>query len=134
MTSSLVKYANRRTSGGKRLFWDRVQADGAPFRGPFPPLMPEEEYEARAVRVADFRNAFFDVTDPAENKDFQDVMECCVNGWFYLAHIERFWAGTTKHYVEWMEYYMEDGSRTPFSLSQGFMEVAASGQHQAIAG
>jgi hypothetical protein len=89
--------------------------------------MPEEEYETRAVRVADYRNAFFDVTDPAENKLYQEVMECCANGWFYLSFIDRFWNKTTKHYVEWVEYYMEDGSRFPYVMSQGFTEVPDGG-------
>jgi hypothetical protein len=115
MPSSLVKFSNRTTSAGRNLWWNRAEIDGLPFRGPFAPIMPEEEYEARVVRVADARNAFFDVTDAQENKLYLDVLECVFNGWFQMIHLERFWRQTTLHYVEWVEYYLEDGTRTPYS-------------------
>lgn len=123
MPSSLVKFNNRLVSNGKRLFWDRSDVDGLPFRGPFAPIMPDEEYEARVVRITDARNAFFDVTKPEENKNYLDVLECCANGWFKLWYLKRFWRSTTQHYVEWFEYYLEDGTRTPF-LAPGQMELA----------
>jgi hypothetical protein len=122
MPSSLVKFSNRTHSAGQRLWWGRSSVDGLPFRGPTAPVLPEDEYEARVVKVSDFRNAFFDVTVPRENKLFCDVMECCGNGWFQLFYLERFWRGTTKHYVEWFEYYLEDGTRTPF-LSDKTVEL-----------
>lgn len=124
MGTSLVKYANRtKAEGGNKVWWHRAEIDGVPFRGPAPPIMPEEEYENRVVRVADYRNAFFDTANREQNKDFLEIMECCANGWFYLCHLERFWQKTTKHYIEWIEYYMEDGTRTPFSTT-GIMECA----------
>jgi hypothetical protein len=128
--SSLVKFSNRAASGGKKLFWDRVTAgaDSLPYRGQFAPMYREDEFEERTVRVADARNAFFDVSEPASNKLYLDVMECCYNGWFQLVHLERFWVNeagrrTTCHYVEWVEYYVEDGSRTPF-VTPGVTELA----------
>jgi hypothetical protein len=128
MPSSLVKFSNRTNSGGKKLFWDRVDVDNLPFRGQFAPMYRDGEFEERTVKVADARNGFFDVTDPTSNKQYLDVLECCFNGWFQLVHLERFWQDpsghrTRLHYVEWVEYYMEDGSRTPF-LSQGITELA----------
>jgi hypothetical protein len=94
--------------------------------------MPEEEYAARVVRVADARNAFFDVTVEGENRQYLDVMECCFNGWFRLVFIDRFWKGTTKHYVEWVEYYMEDGARTPYSPNT--LVELSSGQQNFLGG
>ncbi len=131
MPPSLVKFSNRTTSSnGDRLHWDRVRAgaDNLPYRGQFAPMYREEEFEERTVRVADYRNAFFDTGDPASNKAYLEIMECCYNGWFALVHLERFWtdpAGhrTKYHYVEWTEYYLEDGSRTMF-LTQGMTELA----------
>ncbi len=122
MANSLVKFSNKVRSGNQRLWWGRAEHDGLPYRGAFAPLMPEAEYEQRVVRVADFRNNFFDVTDEGENRLYVEVMECCANGWFALHHIERFWRGTTRHYLEWLEYYLEDGTRTPY-LSPGMTEV-----------
>lgn len=121
--SSLIKFSHRTSSGGKRLFWDRSGIDGAPFRGPSAPIMGEEEFESRSVRVADARNCFFDVARPEENKLYLEVIECCFNGWFQMIYLERFWRNSTSHYVEWVEYYMEDGNRTPF-LATGIAELA----------
>jgi len=132
MSSSLIRYSTRVGSGGKRLFWGRADLDGFPFRGPSAPSMPEEEYAARVVRVADARNAFFDVTVEGENRQYLDVMECCFNGWFRLVFIDRFWKGTTKHYVEWVEYYMEDGARTPYSPNT--LVELSSGQQNFLGG
>ena len=120
MPSSLVKFSHSATkSGDQNVFWNRVHQDGLPFRGHHAPMMGEEEYEAKTVRVADYRNAFFDVFDPASNKQFLEIMERCYNQWFQLVHLERFWVDqhgnrTHYHYVEWAEYYLEDGTRTPF--------------------
>lgn len=115
--SSLVKFANKISSNGKKLWWNRADIDGLPFRGAFAPLMPEEEYQERVVRIADFRNGFFDVNKPEENKLYCEVMECCANGWFQLRHQVFFWNNTTRHYIEWMEYYLEDGTRTPYTTN-----------------
>jgi len=120
-SSSLVKFADRRTSrDGRRLFWDRVGVDDLPFRGHRPPLYRDDEWDERVVRVADARNAFFDVDDPESNRQYLDVLECCFNGWFRLVYLERFCRDasgrrTNRHYVEWVEYYLEDGSRTPYA-------------------
>ena len=127
MPSSLIKFANKTSSNGKRLWWNRADIDGLPYRGPYAPIMPEEEYEARVVRIADFRNGFFDVNVPEENKLYCEIMECCANGWFQLRHQVFFWQDTTKHYIEWMEYYLEDGTRTPFT-SNGIMEMGHGAQ------
>ena len=125
MPSSLVKFSDRKDSGdGRKLYWGRADTDGLPFRGNHAPIMPDEEYEARVVRVADPKNGFFDVTDATQNKAFLDVLDGICNGWFKLIFIERFHKETSKHYVEWVEYYLEDGTRTPFSSTSGMMELA----------
>lgn len=110
----MINYFDQTQRNGKKLWWGRTDVDGLPFRGPTAPYMPEDEFQERVTRVRDFRNAFFDVTDAQQNRDFCQVMECCGNGWFELFFIERFWKGTSQHYVEWFEYYLEDGRRTPY--------------------
>src|ERR1019366_5092936 len=114
--SGLVKFYNRKGADAQKLYWNRAEVDGVPFRGPQPPFMTEAEYETRTVRVADARNAFFNVHDPEQNKQYLEVLECCYNQWFQMVHLERFWNNSTLHYVEWVEYYMEDGTRTPFAM------------------
>ncbi len=134
MAASLVKYANRnKAPNGQNLYWNREVTDGLPFRGTTAPHFTEEEFDARVQRVADFRNAFFRVDVPEENKAYLDVMECCANGWFQMCHLERFWVApdgnrTMTHYVEWYEFYLEDGSRTPFT-HPGVQELASGQQY-----
>lgn len=115
MSSSMVRYMDRtQARDGRKLFWGRADVDGYPFRAHKAPDFSEQEAEERVVRVPDYRNGFFDVTNVEENRLFCEVMECCTVGWFKLTFIERFWRGSTKHYLEWTEFYLEDGSRTPF--------------------
>jgi len=115
MATSLIKFFHKNESNdGKKLFWERADIDGFPFRGWHVPILNEEEYEQNVVRIADFKNGFFDVSNEEENKKFIEIMDACCNGWFKCVYIERFWNNTTKHYVEWVEFYMEDGTRTPF--------------------
>lgn len=128
--SSLVRFSDQSKSGDQNLYWSRVAvgADNLPFRGSRAPMYGDEEFEDRTVRVADARNAFFDVGDFEANQNYLGVLERCYNGWFHLVHLERFWTDpsgrrTTYHYVEWVEYYLEDGSRTPF-LTPGIAELS----------
>lgn len=131
MGSSLLRFSNRATDrSANNLHWGRVGAgaDPFPFRGQQVPNYTEDEFEQRVIRVADAKNGFFDVSDPTQNKQFLDVMECCFNQWFQLTYLERFWVDgkgnrTTLHYVEWVEYYLEDGSRAPYRQS-GIKEIA----------
>jgi hypothetical protein len=133
VASSLVKfYSSKSKSGGDKVYMGRVAVDGVPFRGTSPPFMTEDEFEQRTVKVSDFRNAFFDVNEEADNRAYREVWECCLNGWFKPLCLIRFWQGTTKHYMEWVEFYLEDGSRAPY-MTPGMMEVA-SGQPGILGG
>jgi hypothetical protein len=131
MPSSLVKFSAELERNGQNLYWSRAGEDGVPFRGKQAPMLPDPVYEERVTKVADYRNSFFDVGDPAQNAQFLAIMDRCLNGWFHLMHLERFWAGpdgrrTTYHYVEWAEYYMEDGTRTMYQ-PQSSMEFPGHG-------
>lgn len=112
--SSLIKYARAAGNNpGQTTHWGRAEHDGLPFRGAAP-MFRDDEFDDRVVRVADFRFGFFDVKEQTQANEYGQVMDRCANGWFELKHIERFRNGTTEHYVEWVEYYLEDGStRTP---------------------
>lgn len=123
---SLVRFMNRTTdAGGQPLHWGRAALDGAPFRGPAPMLMGEE-YEDRVVRVADPHAEEFDTADAGQKAEYLKVLDGAANQWFQIMYIKRpgeFDASRPRvAYVEWLEYYMEDGSRTPF-MSPGVMEV-----------
>lgn len=130
MSSSLIKFMGRQDGGdGRKLFWGRADTDGLPFRGHHAPIMPDEEYEARVVQVADAKNAFFDVADAAQNKAYLAVLDGACNGWYKIVFVERFWQNTTRHYVEWIEYFCEDGSPRPFTSTSGMMELAHGSGH-----
>lgn len=121
MQSSLMKFSNRRnTDNGDPLYWGRANEDGLPFRGPMAPLLRDEEMETRARKVADAKSGFFDVHVPEQKQAYLDIMECTYNGWYQLAYLERFWVDetghrTSMHYVEWVEYYLEDSTMTHYA-------------------
>jgi hypothetical protein len=123
-SSSLVKFVNEVNGGSRgRLHWGRSDIDGAPFRGDAPPTGTEEELEARLTRVHDPKNRTFDTTEPTDNAAYLTVMDKIVNGWAQCLHrFHRHCVEKTRDangvmktrmkvlvYIEWVEYYMEDG-------------------------
>lgn len=118
--SSLIRVSHQRqqSRNGEELHWGRAGVDGMPYRGPAPQFT-EAEYEARTVRVAEACNGFFDMEVEAERREFLSVLDCFYNHWTQILHIERFWRGTSKHYVEWLEYFREDGTRAPMVPPHG---------------
>jgi hypothetical protein len=117
MTNSLVKFANKTEGNGRgKLHWGRADRDGLPFRGNAVPTYTEDEFEQRIVRVADPKNGTYDTSDQEENKKYLEVLDGIANGWFQLLFIERWREEGEKHhtvYIEWLEYFLEDGSRAP---------------------
>lgn len=117
--SRLIKFANEKDGNGRGpLHWGRVDIDGLPFRGANPPLLREEEYEDRLVKVADPKNGTFYTGDAEQNKAYLRVLDGISNSWYQLIHIDR-WRndGDNYHYVyvEWVEFFLEDGKPTPFN-------------------
>ncbi len=108
--ASLQKFFGRRESNGQQLYWNRAGLDGAPFRGAQPPLLTEDEYDQRVVRVVDVQAEFFDVRDAAQKKAYLEVLDGAANGWFRILYRKMFVKRQPVHYVEWAEFYLEDGS------------------------
>jgi hypothetical protein len=111
--NSLVKFVNHKDGNGRgKLFWERADVDGLPFRGHQAPLYRNEEYEERLVKVADPKNGTFYTGDSEQNASYLKVLDGISNSWYQLVHIDR-WRneGDNYHYVyvEWVEYYLEDG-------------------------
>lgn len=115
--TSLVKFMGK-TNGGKRgnLYWGRADIDGAPYRGPMPALMTNEEMDERLVRVADPYNRIFDLSIPTDNKHYLDTVDMIVNGLARLMFIKRVITRNKKDdrirvrvYLEWVVVVMEDG-------------------------
>lgn len=123
MTNSLVKFTSRKDGNGRgELFWGRAGVDGLPFRGQAAPSYREEEYDERVVRVADPKNGTFYTGDEEQNKAYLKIMDGITNGWFQMIFIDR-WRdeGDTNHriYMEWVEYFLEDGTGTPYQQPPG---------------
>lgn len=121
MPTSLVKFASRIDGGDRgKLYWGRADIDGAPFRGQQPPLLSQEEFEARVTKVADVKNGTFRTWVEEDNKGYLDVLDKIANSWAECVFVER-WrdveSGRHAVYIEWIEYYLEDGSR--YSIPQG---------------
>ena len=118
MATSLIKFANRTDAGDQgSLHWGRViqGVDNYPFRGKSTSLYTEEEFRARVVKTGDPKNGVFDVTDPESNRAYLEVLDGIVNGWFQCLHRDFDFRGQGKIYIEWVEYYLEDGTtRTPY--------------------
>lgn len=116
MPNNLIKFINKTEGNGRGdLFWGRADIDGLPFRGKEAPLLRSEEFEERLVRVADPKNATFYTGDTAQNKKYLEILDGAANGWFHLAFIERWREDEDKNhyvYVEWLEYFLEDGQPT----------------------
>lgn len=122
MASSLIKYHEQKQQGGKHLFWNRIHEDHIPFRGSHDPMLTEDERESRVVRIAETHARFFDMGDPKEADEYVRLLDRAMNGWYKILYLDRFWRRTTKHYVEWAEYYLEDGK--PTAYGSGVMELA----------
>ena len=114
MADGLVKFMSQSSDNGNgRLFWGRAHVDGAPFRGE-PSILTEDEYEARKSKVGDPHNNTFDLNEPSENAAYLGVLNMIVNKWATLLHIERMI--TVEHkkvYIEWIQWFFEDGGGTP---------------------
>lgn len=111
-----------RFDGGDRgdLLWGRADLDNAPFRGPAVPMMTAEEMEERAVKVYDPQARTFDMSDPADAKDYLNILDCIYNGWWKQLYVRRFAFRNRKTrkirieiYLEWLQVYMEDGRPMP---------------------
>lgn len=126
MSHSMVRFMNRtKDDSGQPIHWHRAGIDGAPFRGPAPMLMGDE-FEDRIVKVADPHVERFDISVPEQKKGYLMVLDGAANGWFQILYLKRPGeydpTNKTLAYVEWLEFYMEDGNRAPF-MTPGMMEL-----------
>ena len=111
MPNSLIKFIDKTDGNGRgQLYWGRASVDGLPFRGPEAPLLREEEFDDRLVRVAE------------QNKTYLEVMDSAANGWFHIMFIDRWREEDDKHhyvYLEWLEYFLEDGQPAKAAVPGG---------------
>lgn len=118
----LSKYTNKVTEAhGSRVRWNRADLDGLPFLGATRELYTEDEYQERAVVDKFFQFRVFHLNNPADARDYADVCDRIVNGWYRL--IFRQALSMTRDeviwYVEWAEQFMTDGTPTAAASIQG---------------
>lgn len=102
---------NRSTE--RKVFWNRADVDGAPYRGINPPLLTDEEYAQRVKRVYEPKNATFYTGDPTQNAAYVEVLRKIFNSWAKLIWIDRWREPGQQFYtvaIEWCEFYMEDNT------------------------
>lgn len=128
MTTNIMKFANRTDGGdGRRLYWARAVQDGAPFRGRTPPQFTQEEFEDKTVRVFDAKNGTFDTGVAEENANYLYVLDMIANRMAGEVCIRRWRPKGAKHhlvYIEWVEYYLEDGTPTQGAIGHGPPQVS----------
>lgn len=125
MSHSLVKFTTQTNGNGRgKLYWGRADIDGLPFRGAGPPLLTQDEFDQRVVRVADPQNGTFRSWVEKENKAYLEVCDKILNGWARCVFVDR-WRDKQhdRHviYIEWACYYLEDGN--PAQIQSSIMEL-----------
>lgn len=123
---SLAKFSNRHVHRGKRLHWARAEEDGLPYRGAYAPMMTETEFEERVVKVADPHAETFDLSREEHKLAYLEVLDGVANGWFQCLYVERWHTEANVNgfvRIEWVEYFLEDGTRTPY-VTHSMMELA----------
>jgi len=106
--SSILKYMQQSDAN---LHWGRASVDGLPFRSRSVPMMREEEFENRAVRVCDAHVATFDMSDAQQRAKYEYILDRAANNWFQVFYTQRNWDPDKKCmvvYIEWGENYIED--------------------------
>lgn len=126
--TSMLKFANRTDGGGgRRLYWGRAVQDGAPYRGQAPPQLTQEEFEEKTVRIFDAKNGTFNTGNKEENAEYLSVLDLIANRMAGQVYIRRWRPKDAKHmvvYIEWVEYYLEDGTPTQGVIGHGQPQVA----------
>ncbi len=84
--------------------------DGFPFRGANVPLLTPTEQEERIETVPDFHAKKFRLWIEEENKEYQEVMDRIVKGWYVKLYRHEHWVEQEQHlliYLEWAQMYGE---------------------------
>jgi hypothetical protein len=120
--TSLVKFFSETKGNGRGpIHWGRAGEDGAPFRGDVPTGMTEDEFSQRLAKVADSKNGTFDTSKSDENKAYLHILDKITNQWADCLFVDRRFDENTGHwlvYIEWVEYYMEDGTAAAAQSAQ----------------
>ena len=112
---SIKKYYGDRggvAHGNDKLHWPGT-VDGFPVRGnAFPPDLKKEELENLDLQL-DFKSRMFELWDPAQKAEFDDVNDKIINGWYLLQRRNDNWDEEQKHFRVWLEWAQVYGMLPP---------------------
>jgi hypothetical protein len=98
--------------GNDRLHWPGT-ADGYPVRGnSLPPDLKKEELDSIDLQL-DFKSKMFELWDPAQKAEFDDVNDKIVNGWYLQQRRNDNWDDEHKHFRVWLEWAQVYGMLPP---------------------
>lgn len=99
--------------GGGALHWPGTM-DGFPVKsdGGLPPDLKKEELESLDLQF-DFKSKMFELWDPVQKAEFDDVNDKIMNGWYLRQHRTDHWDDEKKHYRVWLEWGQVYGMLPP---------------------
>lgn len=105
---SIRKYfgeVNGTQHGDARLHWPGT-LDGFPVKSAgsaLPPDLKKEELENLDLQL-DFKSRMFELWDPKQKEEFDDVNDKIINGWYLQQRRSDQWDEEKKHYRVWLEW------------------------------
>ena len=98
--------------GNDRLHWPGT-LDGYPVRGNASVAdLKKEELDNIDLRL-DFKSKMFELWDPDQKTEFDDVNDKIVNGWYLLQRRNDHWDEEKKHFRVWLEWAQVYGMLPP---------------------
>lgn len=116
---SIKKYYGEQgnfAGGSERLFWPGT-LDGYPVKAQgILPDLKKEEAENLELQL-DFKSKMFELWDPAQKSEFDEVNDKIVNGWYLLQKRSDNWDEDKKHFRVWLEWAQVYGMIPPKAKS-----------------
>jgi hypothetical protein len=98
--------------GGERLYWPGTM-DGYPVRTKgMLPDMKKEEAENIELQL-DFKSKMFELWDPAQKSEFDEINDKIINGWYLMQRRNDHWDEDKKHFRVWLEWAQVYGMIPP---------------------
>lgn len=102
---SLIKFKDRTNGNGRgKVFWNRAEEDGAPFRGPNAPTLKEAEFESLTRQVWDAKVETFDISDPESKKKLEEILDAASNQWYRVLFMDRQYVPERNTWMYLVEY------------------------------